>query len=396
MSLFHLASAVFWACLACVVYAYLGYPLAIACLARLFGRRRPPPADGADPWPSVSLLIAAYNEEAEIDKRLQTALMTDYPPDKLEVLIASDGSTDATPAIVRGYAGRGVRLLDYRQRRGKATVLNAAFAEVKGDVVLLSDANTHIDPSALRKLVRWFRDPSVGVVVGRLVLTDPVSGRNVDSLYWRYETFLKKCEGRLGALLGANGAIYAIRRHLFSPLPSDTLVDDFVLPLRVKLRSGCAIVYEPGATAEEETPAGIGSEFHRRSRIGAGGFQSIAMLWPLLSPRHGWTAFAFLSHKVLRWLGPFFLLGLLAANACLLADPFYQAALLAQAGFYGVSLLAAFVPPRFRLLRPLRLTTMFTGMNAALLVGFWRWLRGSQKAAWKRTARLAEAGGAAG
>lgn len=395
MSVVETAAILFWVCLGCVCYAYLGYPLLVWCLARVAGRRRQPPAGDAE-LPTVSLLIAAYNEEAEIEKRVQTALMMDYPADKLEIVIASDGSSDGTADIVRRYAHRGVRLLDYRQRRGKATVLNDAFGEVNGDVVLLSDANTQIDPDAPHKMVRWFADPSVGVVCGRLILTDAETGRNVDGAYWKYETFLKKCEGRLGGLLGANGAIYAIRRELYAPIPNDTIVDDFVLPLQAKLLSGCLIVYECGAVAREETAPGIGAEFHRRSRIGAGGFQSIALLWPLLSPRHGWTAFTFLSHKVLRWLCPFFLLALVAANVCLLDEPFYRNALLAQAGFYLVSLLAAFLPARYRLLKPLRLTTMFTGMNAALLVGFCRWLRGTQKAAWKRTARLAEAGGAGG
>jgi hypothetical protein len=161
------------------------------------------------------------------------------------------------------------------------------------------------------------------------------------------------------------------------------------------LRSGCAIVYEGGAVACEETPRDIGAEFRRRSRIGAGGFQSIALLWPLLNPRHGWTAFTFLSHKVLRWLCPFFLLAALAGNLCLLREPLYQALLAAQAGFYLLSLVAAYTPQRLRLLKPLRLTTMFTGMNLALLVGFWRWLRGTQKGAWVRTARLAEEGAVA-
>jgi cellulose synthase/poly-beta-1,6-N-acetylglucosamine synthase-like glycosyltransferase len=395
MSITQIAAVVFWACVAGVFYAYAGYPALLWVLSRLFGRRRLPPAEGGA-LPSVSLLVAAYNEEAEIEKRVQTALAMDYPREKLEIVIASDGSSDATADIVRSYAPRGARLLDYRQRRGKPAVLNTAFAEVHGDVVLLSDANTHIDAPALRRLVRWFRDPEVGVVCGRLILTDPLTGRNADSLYWKYETFLKKCEGRLGGLLGANGAIYAIRRHLFAPLPPDTIVDDFVLPLQAKLRTGCAIVYDPSAVAREETPAAIGAEFQRRSRIGAGGFQSIARLWPLLSPRHGWTAFTFLSHKVLRWLCPFLLLGMLASNACLLDRPAYRWALLGQAGFYLVSLLAGLVPARFRLLKPLRLATMFTGMNAALLVGCWRWLKGNQKAAWKRTARLAETGGAVG
>jgi cellulose synthase/poly-beta-1,6-N-acetylglucosamine synthase-like glycosyltransferase len=389
------AALLFWTCLALVAYAYAGYPLLLAGLARLFGRRSraPNPAADAD-LPAVSLLVTAYNEEAEIDKRVRTALVTDYPADKLEIVIASDGSTDATAAIVRRYARRGVRLLDYRPRRGKASVLTAAFPELRGDIVLLSDANTQIDPSALRQMVRWFQDPRVGVVCGRLILTDPRTGRNVDGLYWQYETFLKKREGRLGALLGANGAIYAIRRDLFRPIPAGTIIDDFVIPLQARLRTGCAIVYEAGAAATEATPLHIGDEFRRRSRIGAGGFQSICLLWPLLHPRHGWTAFTFLSHKVLRWLCPFFLLGLAATNLCLLDRPLYRGLLVGQAGFYLVSLLAALLPARARALRPLRLTTMFTSMNAALLVGFWRWLRGRQQAAWERTARLAEVGSA--
>jgi cellulose synthase/poly-beta-1,6-N-acetylglucosamine synthase-like glycosyltransferase len=389
MEFIHLAAEVaLWGCFCLVVYAYVGYPLAVFCLSRWFGRQaRAPRAADAD-LPSVTLLVAAYNEEADIEKRIETALMTDYPADRLEIIIASDGSTDATPEIVRRYAARGVRLLDYTERRGKSSVLNSAFPEARGDIVLLSDANTQLDPQALRRMVRWFQDPQVGVVCGRLVLTDPATGRNADGLYWKYETFLKKCEGRLGALLGANGGIYAIRKDLQKPIPPDTIVDDLVLPLQAKLRSGCAIVYESGAVAYEETPAAISSEFHRRSRIGAGGFQSIGLLGGLLHPRHGWTTFTFLSHKVLRWLCPFFLLGLLASNLLLLGQPFYRGFLLGQAAFYLLSLLAAYLPPRPRFLKPLRLTTMFTGMNAALLVGFWRWVRGTQKGAWRRTARL--------
>ena len=345
-------------------------------------------ADGE--LPTVSLLIAAHNEEADIGERLRTALLMDWPADKLEIVVVSDGSTDATPEIVQSFAQRGVRLLAYRERRGKAAALNSAFSEVKGDVVLLSDANTHIEPPALACMLRWFRDPAVGIVCGRLLLTDPGSGRNVDSLYWRYETFLKRCEGRLGALLGSNGGIYAIRRHLFSPIPDETIVDDFVIPLLARLRTGCAIVYDPGALAREETPPDIASEFRRRARIGAGGFQSIGMLWRLLHPKHGWVAFTFFSHKILRWFCPFFMIGALASSLILWDREFYRYLLLSQVGFYGLSGLLAFAPLQFKPLKPLRLATMFTGMNAALLVGFWRWLRGTQKGAWQRTARLAE------
>ncbi|MBX6313645.1 MAG: glycosyltransferase family 2 protein [Isosphaeraceae bacterium] len=395
-----IVAVAFWTCAALVVYAYLGYPLVIWWLARWFGRpvEPPPPLGEERDLPTVSLVIAAYNEEAVIEERLHNALATDYPPGKFEVVVGSDGSTDRTPALVRGFADRRVRLLDYAQRRGKAAVLNAAMAEVRGEIVVLSDANTAIDPNAVRHLVRWFQDPAVGAVCGRLVLTDPRTGRNVDSLYWKYETFLKQCEGHLGALLGANGAIYAIRRALYTPIPEETIVDDFVIPLLAKARTGCAIIYECGAIAREETPPDLGSEFHRRSRIGAGGFQSIGMLWRLLDPRRGWVAFTFLSHKILRWLCPFFLLGLLASNLLLVllrGWPLDWYALYGQLGFYLASLLAALVPGRLGPLKPLRLAALFTSMNTALLVGFWRWLRGSQQGTWRRTARVVGADGVA-
>lgn len=385
----------FWTCAALVLYAYAGYPLLIWALSRAPGRRvDPPSADDAE-LPTVSLLLAAYNEELVIDDRLRNALVMDYPSEKYEVVVGSDGSTDRTAERVRSFADHGVRLLDYAENRGKATVLNSAMAEVRGEVVLLSDANTHIDPAAARHLVRWFVDPGVGAVVGRLVLVDAATGRNADGLYWKYETFLKRCEGRLGALLGANGAIYALRRDLYVPIPPGTIVDDFVIPLLAKLRTGCRIIYDCEAIAVEETAPDLGAEFHRRARIGAGGFQSIGMLWRLLDPRRGWIAFTFLSHKILRWLCPFFLIGALVANVLLWREPMYRLLLAAQAVFYLGSLIVIVIPAGTRVARPLRLAAMFTSMNAALLVGFWRWLFGRQRAAWKRTARVAEVDGVA-
>ena len=316
----------------------------------------------------------------------------DYPREKLEIVIASDGSSDGTPEIVRRFAADGVVLLDYRQRRGKAAVLNAAVPDLKGEVVILSDANTTIERAAARRLVRWFCRPGVGAVCGRLELVDPRTGRNADGLYWKYENFLKRCEARLGALLGANGAIYAIRKRCYVPIPDGTIVDDFVIPLLARLHSGCALIYDSEAVALEETAPGVGAEFHRRCRIGAGGFQSLGLLRGLLDPRRGWIAFAFLSHKLLRWLCPFFLIGALAANLVLLGGPpAYRGTLVAQAAFYLSASASALVPGRSAAMRPLRLATMFVGMNAALLVGFCRWLQGSQGGAWRRTPRLAAA-----
>jgi cellulose synthase/poly-beta-1,6-N-acetylglucosamine synthase-like glycosyltransferase len=384
------ATIIFWTCLFLVSYAYLVYPLLVWGLSRVFHRQVVPRTGEDADLPAVSLLIAAHNEEAVIEDRIRNALAMDYPAEKLEIVVSSDGSEDRTTEIVRRYAGGNVRLLDYTRRRGKAAVLNASVPKLRGAIVMFSDANTQVDTEAARKLVRWFQDPGVGAVCGHLVLADPHTGKNVDGLYWKYETFLKQCEGRLGALLGANGGIYALRKAVFTPIPDGTVLDDFVIPLVAKLRTGCRILYDGEAVAREETPPELGSEFRRRARIGAGGFQSLGLLWGLLHPRWGFTALAFASHKILRWFCPFFLLGLLLSNLVLCADPSFQAALGAQLGFYLLSAIMAVVPARFRLLKPLRLTTMFTGMNLALLVGFWNWLWGSQQGVWQRTARTAE------
>ena len=386
-SLHNAAQIVFWVSLALVVYAYALYPIAVWACSRVFGRQPTPPTDDGGELPLATLLIAAHDEEAVIRARLENALALDYPQEKLEIVVASDGSTDATADIVRAFAHRGVRLLEYTPNRGKAATLNAAWREVRGDIVLLSDANTFTHREAPRHLVRWFRDPAVGAVCGRLVLVDSATGRNVDGVYWRYETFLKRCEARLGALLGANGAIYAVRRADYTPLPSGTIVDDFVIPLLARARHGSRLVYEADAVAREETPAEISEEFKRRARIGAGGFQSLRMLWPLLSPRHGWLAWSFLSHKLLRWCCPFFLLALALSDIVLVRSPFYGAALAAQAAFYLAAWLGSRWASRSKVARLVRLTTLFTSMNAALLVGFWRWVTGRQRGVWARTAR---------
>src|SRR5262249_12941025 len=196
-------------CLAIVVYAYFGYPVLIWVASRAFGRAQRRPEVSDDELPTLSLLIAAYNEEAEIGRRIENALELDYPADKLEIVVASDGSTDRTNDIVRRYERFGVKLFAFPKRRGKSTVLNDAIPALAGEIVMLSDANTCTHATAAHYLASWFRNPRIGVVCGRLVLTDPLTGRNVDSLYWKYETFLKKCESRLGALLGSNGGIYA-------------------------------------------------------------------------------------------------------------------------------------------------------------------------------------------
>lgn len=377
-------------CMGGVVFCYLIYPLLIYVASKLFGRSPQSPANSEEQLPFVSLLIAAHNEGKSIDRRLKNALGQDYPPDRYEVVVASDGSTDSTNEIVRRVSAvfpDRVRLLAYPTNRGKAAVLNDAVGQLRGSVIALSDANTEMRGDALRRLVGWFADPDVGVVCGRLVLTDVASGNNVDSVYWKYETFLKKCESRLGALLGSNGAIYAIRKELFPGVPPGTIIDDFYIPLAAKRRVGCRIVYDARAVACEETAPNIRDEFRRRSRIGAGGFQSIGLLWPLLSPVHGWVAFSFSCHKILRWMCPFLLIGAMVGNLFVLSTPTGQLLLTAQLAAYALALAGTAVPTKIRSLRLLRVPTMFVSMNLALLCGFFDWLFGRQSGVWKRTPR---------
>lgn len=383
----HLAETTFWVCAGLIVYVYAIYPAVIWLCSRCWGFRWSASVAHDDELPTLTLLIAAHNEQSVIGARLENALAVDYPPGKLRIVVASDGSTDHTAAIVRTFASRGVILLDFSPNRGKAAALNAAWRHLTSEVVLLSDANTWIDPAAPRRLARWFLSPAVDVVCGRLLLVDPQTGRNADGLYWRYETFLKRCEARLGALLGANGAIYAVRRAAYLPIPRDTIIDDFVIPLRISLKRKGVLLYDEEAIAREETPPEIRDEFRRRVRIGAGGFQSMKLLWPLLDPRFGWLAFSFVSHKLLRWLCPFFLLGELTANLCLCRNTAYLALFVAQGAFLALSIGGAKRHGQSQAVKLARLSAMFSAMNLALLFGFFRWLMGRQGGAWTPTIR---------
>ena len=384
------AEVVFWGSLALTFYAYVAYPVLIWVLARTCSRRPSPTGEQpADDLPSVSLIIAAYREEKVILERLQNAVLLDYPADRLEILIGCDGKEDLTGDLVHSFGDPRVRLVQFPHRRGKASVLNDCIPQASGEIVVLSDANTMMAPEAVRLLVGHFRDPRVGGVCGKLILVDPMTGENVDGIYWKFENFLKRCEARFGALLGFNGAIYALRKCLYRPLAPNTTVDDFVIGMRI-YESGHKLAYEERAVAVEETSPTIESEFHRRARIGAGAFQSLVWLYGLLSPSWGRIAFAFWSHKVLRWCCPGFLIAAVISNAYLSRDPFYLIVLLLHEMFYLAAFSGLWFVHGGRWQRFLKIPGMFVSMNGALLVGFWRWASGMQNGMWKRTTRSQE------
>jgi cellulose synthase/poly-beta-1,6-N-acetylglucosamine synthase-like glycosyltransferase len=375
------AEIVFWAAAALLVWIYAGFPLVLWLRARL----RPRPVRRGDVTPSVSLVIAAYNEAARIETKLRDSLALDYPADQLEILVASDGSADATDAIVAGYAARGVRLLSL-PRRGKLYALDAAVAYARGDLLVFTDANTRLEPDALRLLVRSFADPAVGGVCGNQLHERPRrpdgSGRG-ERLYWRYDKWLKSLESRAGSIVAADGALYAIRRRLYRRPATAAATDDFAISTAV-IEQGARLVYEPEARAWEATTGRAGSEFARKVRITARGWRAIFLRRALLDPmRSGFYAVVLWSHKVLRRLAPIHLLVLLGASL-LTSATLPRLAAAAQLAWYALAFGGWLLrDTRLGAARPLAVPFFFVLANAAALVGLVRALRGEQIERWQ-------------
>ena len=381
---------IFWVSLFLVVYTYALYPVILFILSSLSGKRTGKTVgntDGSAEYPSVSMVVAAYNEEKVIESKVRNCMEIDYPADKIEFLIGSDGSTDKTNEIVSSFAAknRQIRLLDFPDRRGKASVLNRTVAEAKGDFLVFSDANTMYEKDAIRRLVAPFSDPDIGCVCGKLVISRPEGSTSNDDLYWRYETWLKAMENRLGGVLGANGGIYALRRQLFVPIPPDTIIDDFVIGMKVR-EQRFRVHYAEDAVAREETAESDKAEFRRRVRIGAGNFQSIALLKRLLLPGEGIFAFQFWSHKIVRWCVPFFLTLMLLSNVLLARyGNGYLVLLVCQVFFYLMAILGYVANKRGLLFR---IPSFFVSMNLAFFIGFFKYLFNVQKVTWERTERV--------
>ena len=391
-----MVAILFWASVFIVVHSYLLFPLLLIALDaaaqaagawRYLGgseRRRPPAQLGL---PQVSVLVAAYNEAGCIARRIENLLDQDYPADKLEILIGSDASTDETDAIVTRFASRGVKL-SRGPRAGKAGVLARLLGIARGEVLVLTDANTEFERDAIRHLVQPLRDPAVGLVCGRLRLHTPLGAPVAEGAYWKLESLLKLYESRRGCVMGANGAIYAVRKQLFPPMPEGTVVDDFVAALRVLL-SGYEIRYQPEAVAHEESAPDHAGEYRRRVRISAGCFRALHQYRHLLAPQHGFTAFALWSHKVFRWLVPQALVVALVTCAVLAANSkLYAILLLVQCAAYFLAALGLLGAAPRHLKGLCDGAAHFVEMNIALFAGFISYSRGTQGQIWSRTERV--------
>jgi cellulose synthase/poly-beta-1,6-N-acetylglucosamine synthase-like glycosyltransferase len=386
----HLAPvAAFWAALLLLVYLYAGYPLIAWWRARVSPRwyQREPIV------PLLTVVVVAHNEAATIAGRIQNLLALDYPADRLDIVIASDGSTDATVARARSYVDARVAVRSFRRRRGKPAVLNDVVPSARGEIVLLADARQRFEADAAKALVSNFADPSVGAASGELILKagTTATGDGV-GFYWRYEKFMRRHESRTDSTVGATGAIYAIRRPLFEPIPANTILDDVLIPMMV-VRRGYRVVFDERARAVDGPSATPRQEFVRKARTIAGMFQLFCRERWLLHPFWNRLWFETWSHKVLRLAAPPLQVAVLACSFVLRDALFYRLMLLGQCVFYATAiggwtsdeLRASRAEPRVPIyLRILAVPYTICLVNWATIVGFVRYVTGSQRATWER------------
>ncbi len=371
-----------WASLCLILYGYLGYPILISIIYKISSH--PIKKDPAF-LPTVSVIIPAHNEVKIIEKKLNNALEIDYPKDRLEIIVASDASTDGTDEIVKGYEDRGISIIRLEPRGGKNRAVNAVVPQAKGEIAVLCDANIMFDPLAIRNLVRNFADPVVGCVCGRKIYQDNeamATGKG-EGLYWRLEEYLKRCESAAGSVTGADGSMYAIRRELFVPFDI-ALMDDFLISLNI-FQKGYRIVSEPEARAFEKATTLASDEFRRKNRIVATTIRSLTRYPHFLNPfRSGRMAWQIWSHKICRWLVPFFLFTSAVALVSLAIQGRYvwmatAAALLLLAGGIGGLLQRAGKPSG-----GFSLPFYFLLVNAAAMVGWVKYLVGKVETTWKK------------
>ncbi|MBI2505766.1 MAG: glycosyltransferase family 2 protein [Candidatus Latescibacteria bacterium] len=373
--------ALFWSSVLGVGYTYLLYPVLLWLLTFW---RRPPVYPELGELPAVSLIISAYNEAAVIGEKLENSLALEYPPRKLQIIVISDGSQDGTDLIVGRYRGRGVLLHRMEPRSGKTAAQNAGVRLASGEVLVFTDANSLYTPTALVELMRPFGDPAVGCVCGELEYLNPGgegAGKG-EGFYWRYEQFLKNRESQWCSLVGANGAIYALRRELFDELAPE-IISDFVMPLRV-WRKGFKVVYAPRARALEHSGKSFREEFRRRTRIIARSLHGLRSEAGVLNPFiHPGFALQVFSHKVLRWLVPLFLLCALVSSGLLCQEQPYRALFWGQASFYLLALAGNLAPRWLGRVGLFYIPAHFCAINLGALAGVGQFLAGNRYTVWQ-------------
>ena len=391
----------FWVALAIIFYSYLGYGIVlflIIKLRRMLGLAKTFQGN-EDYEPEVTLFVAAYNERDYLEKKVENSRSLDYPQEKVTQLWVTDGSDDGTPDALRKYGD--VTVLHQPERNGKIAAMNRGMLEVKTPITIFSDGNTNLGKDSIKEIVRLFRNPKVGCVSGekRIYSKDVDSAAGAgEGMYWKYESQLKKWDAELYSVVGAAGELFAIRSALWQEVEKDTLLDDFMISLRVAMK-GNTIQYNPNAYAIENASANVKEELKRKIRISAGGIQSVVRLYPLLNFfKYGTLSFQYISHRVLRWtLTPLLLLLIIPTNLMLALNEgilnlgLYSFLFWGQMAFYSAALLGWFLEHRQLRLKILFIPYYFFIMNLSVFLGFGRFLKGNQSVNWERAKRGGEA-----
>lgn len=383
----------FWIQLGLIFYCYFGYPLALWVIRQ----RAFVPVDKQVIEPAVSILVSAYNEEDVIEDKIKNLLALDYPKEKMEIIMASDGSTDATAEVMARYAGRGIQYIEHPERQGKMVVLNDLVQRAKHGIIVFTDARQVLDARAVRELAANFHDPNIGAVTGELVLSTKASTTAQGiNLYWSYEKWLRFLESSFSSILGVTGAIYAIRKKLFVPIPRAVVLDDMFVPLNICLQ-GYRVIFDNTAVAYDEVAESPRQEYHRKVRTLAGNYQIFKVLPQVFNPFRSPVAIQMFSHKLLRLLVPFFMIGVYFTNWDIARDGnlFYSKLFYIQSYFYIMAIVGALARYKNRgILKAIAqlcgIPYMFCLLNFSALNGFWRFMTGSQDVKWTkaRTGRI--------
>ncbi len=387
-----LLESLFFVSVLIILHVYLFYPIIILIISKLFGKSMILHKD-IHFEPTVSIIISAYNEEKVIENTIRNFMNSNYPMEKVEFIIGSDFSTDRTNEIMNRLSHKysNIKFFPFSVQRGKGPVLNDLVKQAKNEILILSDANTIFAENSIKLLIKYYSDKSVGAVSGRLILTDfeeSINSGTQETLYWNLEYFIKKAEGNLGILIGANGGIYSLRRELYTKIPTEyPVMDDFFVILKV-LEKHKKVVYEENALAYEKTAPSIQSELRRKVRNNSIDLSTIRGIKKLLSPTFGLVAFALWSHKILRWFSPIFLLlifvlsGLLAYTNLYFLYFFVAELIFLLAGILGKLLSLLKINSKILLI-----IYYFIITNYAMLIGIWKFMTNSHSAKWQSTAR---------
>lgn len=382
---------IFWISVLAILQSYVFYPLIITLLSR-FARDNQDVFTRDDNLPFVSVLTAVHNEEAVINEKLRSIFNTTYPEEKIELIIGSDGSTDRTNEILHINANdnEAIRLIPYQERRGKPAVINQLREEAMGEILILTDAKVLFTEDTIFEMVKHFKNREIGLV-GANIINTRVDKSGISFQEWTFmsrEIKLKHYEGKVwGNMIGAYGAAYAIRNEFYTRVPDGYSVDDFFITMKV-LEKKKKCILEMNAIGKENVPNRLAEEFRRKIRISAGNFQNLITFYRLLWPPFTGLAFSFFSHKVLRWIGPFFLTFVIASNIVLgISDPFYRTVLYIQAVIILCPILDYLLRKIGLHIVILRFITHFYSMNLALMAGFLKFVKGTEINVWEPTKR---------